>query len=198
ATATAKPDPRGRKTSSTSPTRAPPGTAASSPLDLSATASDDVGVTSVTWSNAATGDGGTADGTTSWSMSVPLRVGSNVITVKAWDAANHSATDTLTVTYTAPDTTPPIPGAVTITSAQSAGFVRNPVALSTSFTDSESAITSCQYTTDGVTWLAATVSGSGSTITCTKAGITGSDGQVLSLNMRATSGGGTAASTPVG
>ena len=82
------------------------------PLTLSGTASDAVGVTQVSWVNNR-GGSGTATGTTSWSASgVPLLSGSNVLTVTARDAAGNTSTDTLTVTYTPAETTPPV---VTIT-----------------------------------------------------------------------------------
>ena len=69
---------------------------------LSGTASDNVGVTQVSWSNDR-GGSGTATGTTSWSVSgIALLSGANVLTVTARDAAGNTRTDTLTVTYTPP------------------------------------------------------------------------------------------------
>ena len=78
------------------------------PLSLDGTASDNLGVSQVTWSNDR-GGSGVAIGTTVWTASgIALQAGVNVITVTARDAANNSSTDTLTVTYTpAADTTPP-------------------------------------------------------------------------------------------
>ena len=68
-------------------------------VDISGTASDNVAITQVTWSNDR-GGSGTASGLGIWSISgIQLSSGSNVITVAAWDASNHIATDTLTVTY---------------------------------------------------------------------------------------------------
>ena len=76
------------------------------PLSLGGTASDNVGVTQVTWSNNR-GGSGTATGTTAWSVSgIALQAGANVLTVTARDAAGNVGNATLTVTYTA-DTTPP-------------------------------------------------------------------------------------------
>src|SRR5439155_928326 len=90
------------------PTTASTWTTSSSTINLGGTASDNVGVTSVTGSNAANGWSGPASGTTSWSVSsVPLQAGTNVITVTAKDAANNAGTKTLTVTYTPADTTAP-------------------------------------------------------------------------------------------
>jgi hypothetical protein len=65
-------------------------------------------VTTVTWSNAATGGSGTATGTTYWeTASIPLDVGSNLITVTAHDSSGNSETETINVTYTPTDTTDP-------------------------------------------------------------------------------------------
>lgn len=76
-------------------------------INLSGTSSDDTAVTRVDWSNDR-GGSGTTTGTTSWSQSnITLYSGVNVLTITAYDAAN-SATDTLTVTYTPPDTTKPV------------------------------------------------------------------------------------------
>jgi YD repeat-containing protein len=91
------------------PTFSASGSASSSLLSLAGTASDNVGVTQVSWTNNRGGTG-TASGTTSWSAAgIPLQTGSNVITVTARDAAGNSAVDMLTVTYNTvvADTTPP-------------------------------------------------------------------------------------------
>jgi hypothetical protein len=71
-------------------------------VDLGGTASDNVRVMSVTWSNDR-GASGTATGTTSWSLKgIVLKPGINVLTVKATDAAGNSKTDVLTVTFPDP------------------------------------------------------------------------------------------------
>ena len=91
----------------TTPTSVATYTTSTTPVTVGGTASDAVGVTQVTWANDR-GGSGTAIGTTSWSASgITLLGGSNVITITARDAAGNSATDTLTVTYTPPDTTNP-------------------------------------------------------------------------------------------
>jgi hypothetical protein len=63
------------------------------------TASDNVGVAQVSWRNDR-GGSGVFTGTTSWSGTIPLFQGTNVITATARDAAGNTATDTLTVIYT--------------------------------------------------------------------------------------------------
>jgi PKD repeat protein len=99
-----------------SPTSSSSYSTISSMINLAGTASDDTGVTAVTWSSTQ-GGSGTASGTTNWSTGgISLSPGQNVITVTATDAAGNVASDTLTVTYTAPDTTTPT---VSITSPTS-------------------------------------------------------------------------------
>ena len=101
----------------TGPTSAATLAVSSSTLALSGTASDNIGVTQVSWANSR-GGSGTAAGTTSWSVaSITLLSGSNVLTVTVRDAAGNTSTGTLTVTFTPPDTTLP---AITITSPTSA------------------------------------------------------------------------------
>jgi len=81
----------------TSPTSASTYTATASSLTLQGTASDNVGVTQVTWSNSR-GGSGAASGTSSWTASgIALQVGSNTLTVTARDAAGNTRTATLTV-----------------------------------------------------------------------------------------------------
>jgi hypothetical protein len=66
-------------------------------ITISGSASDNVGVTSITWANNF-GGSGTARGTTSWSTAIPLLVGSNSITIKAYDAAGNYGWRTVVVT----------------------------------------------------------------------------------------------------
>lgn len=81
--------------------------AASSAVNVTGTASDEVGVTQITWANSRGGDG-TASGTTSWSASgIALQSGSNEVTVTARDAAGNTRSASITVTYTAPGTPAP-------------------------------------------------------------------------------------------
>jgi hypothetical protein len=72
-------------------------------LTLSGSASDAVGVTQVSWVNSR-GGSGTASGTASWTASVALQGGSNVVTVTARDAAGNTSADALTVTANGPPT----------------------------------------------------------------------------------------------
>jgi hypothetical protein len=67
-------------------------------IGLGGSASDNIGVTQVTWSNNR-GGSGICTGTTSWTCSgITLQSGDNVLTVTDRDAANNYASDTLTVT----------------------------------------------------------------------------------------------------
>jgi len=101
-------------------------------------------------------------------------------------------TGNYTLTSLSSDTTAPTPGIVTPYNMSSGSFVDRPFNLRTTFTDNESTVTSCEYTTDGgTTWSSGVVSGTKPNFTCTRTGINGTDGQTLTLNMRATSGGGT-------
>ena len=77
-------------------------------INIFGTASDNVGVTEVTWVNSSTRATGTASGTTPWAVNgISLKSGSNVISVTAKDAAGNKGTATLTVTYTPVDIDPP-------------------------------------------------------------------------------------------
>ena len=88
-------------------------TTSNSTINLSGTASDNTGVTLVTWQNyigiisIGIGD---ASGTNSWSITaIPLKTGDNYIYVTAYDAAGNSTYATLTVTYT-----PPVPPTIQV------------------------------------------------------------------------------------
>ncbi|HVX67327.1 MAG TPA: matrixin family metalloprotease [Bryobacteraceae bacterium] len=70
----------------------------SATLTLAGTAADRVGVTKVIWTDSL-GNNGAASGTTVWKAAgVPLRVGSNRITVRAYDAAGNSSWRAVLVT----------------------------------------------------------------------------------------------------
>ncbi len=110
-----------------------------------------------------------------------------------------ASASTMTATFTAPsnDPTAPVPGTVTPSNTQFGSFVDSPFDLTTNFTDNETNVTSCEYTVNGSTWLSAVVSGASPVFTCTKTGIAATNGQILTLNMRAVSGGGTGTAAPV-
>jgi hypothetical protein len=73
---------------------------ATSSLDIEGTASDATGVTQVTWSNSAGGNG-TALGTNNWSIAgISLTPGENIIAVTARDEAGNESTDSITIKYT--------------------------------------------------------------------------------------------------
>jgi hypothetical protein len=123
AATSAPPDTTAPTVTITTPTNQATYSVTTTPLVLGGTASDNVGVTQVTWTNDR-GGSGTASGTTSWSVNpgVTLQSGANVITLTARDAANNTSTDSLTVTFTPPpvDTQPPTaPTALGATAASS-------------------------------------------------------------------------------
>jgi hypothetical protein len=77
-------------------------------VNMSGTATDDVSISNVTWSNSTTGNNGTAQGTTNWIIpNIPLQLGLNIITVTAQDSDGNTSTDTITITYSLPDTEVP-------------------------------------------------------------------------------------------
>ncbi len=91
-TPTPTPAPGGTDTTAPNLTITSPGGSTASTslatLTFSGTASDNVGVVKVTWSTN-TGSSGTASGTTAWSAAIPLLVGSNQVTIRAYDAAGN-------------------------------------------------------------------------------------------------------------
>lgn len=68
----------------------------SASLAMSGTASDNGGVSKVVWTTS-TGASGVAAGTTSWTATVPLLVGDNVVTVSVVDASGNSSWRAVTV-----------------------------------------------------------------------------------------------------
>ena len=66
-------------------------------IKLAGTASDNIGVVSVTWTTS-TGKSGTATGTTNWTADVPLFIGTNSIVVRARDLAGNTGWRSVTVT----------------------------------------------------------------------------------------------------
>jgi hypothetical protein len=75
------------------------GTGVSPLTTLAGTCTDDVTVSSVTWSSNR-GGSGSATGTTSWSVaSITLQAGDNVITVTCTDSSSNTHQDALTVSF---------------------------------------------------------------------------------------------------
>jgi hypothetical protein len=97
----------------TSPTSGATYSTNSSSISIGGSASDNVAVTQVTWTNDRGGTG-TASGTSSWSVSgIALQSGSNVLTVTARDAAGNIGIATIVISY---DERPEPPGGLRITS----------------------------------------------------------------------------------
>jgi len=89
----------------TSPTSGSNYSTALSSVNLFGTASDNIGVTQVTWSNDQ-GGSGTASGTTSWTANaIALQRGANILTVTAYDADYNTGQAALTVIYNPPTLT---------------------------------------------------------------------------------------------
>lgn len=89
------------------PTNAENYTSSEASISLSGTASDNIGLTQVTWASS-NGDSGIASGAASWTISgINLAEGNTVVTVTAMDSAGNYASDELTIAYTDTDTTAP-------------------------------------------------------------------------------------------
>jgi hypothetical protein len=65
-------------------------------IQVRGTAQDNVSVSSVTWSNSA-GSRGVASGTTDWTSNIALVNGTNLVTIRVFDAAGNSVWRSLTV-----------------------------------------------------------------------------------------------------
>jgi hypothetical protein len=117
----------------TSPTSNSSYTSTTATMNLGGTATDNVAVTQVRWSNDRGGNG-TATGTASWTVTgLPLQNGTNIITVTATDAAGNSGVDTVTVAYsgtsTPGDTTRPTISIASPTTGTSYSTTRSPLNL---------------------------------------------------------------------
>ena len=94
-------------------------------VDVSGTASDNMGVTQVAWASDR-GASGVATGTTTWSAAaVPLQGGNNTITVTARDAAGNTSFATIVVTATFNG----IPAAGSYVRPGTVGFLGDPATL---------------------------------------------------------------------
>jgi hypothetical protein len=67
-----------------------------STINVSGMASDNVGVSQVTWQNTLLGSG-SATGTTNWSASIAVYPGTNTLIIRAYDAAGNSSWRSITV-----------------------------------------------------------------------------------------------------
>ncbi|NTV14181.1 MAG: hypothetical protein HGA96_09680 [Desulfobulbaceae bacterium] len=85
------------------------------------------------------------------------------------------------------DLTAPEAGVVSVTPVYNI-YVPSAFTVTTAFTDTQTPVTSCEYTSNGSTWTPGAVSGSSPSYSCT-ANLSAMSGS-LSLNMRATSAGG--------
>jgi hypothetical protein len=93
----------------TSPVEENTYTTESPTIAIAGTASDDQNLQQVTWINS-TGSNGIANSTDNWTIdAVQLVEGANVITVTATDSAGKTAQDSITVTYTAANSTNGVP-----------------------------------------------------------------------------------------
>ncbi len=131
-------------------------TTTASSLALGGTATDNIGVTQVSWASNR-GGSGTASGTTSWTASsIALQTGTNVLTVTARDAAGNAGTATLTVTRATPDTTAPT---VSLTAPGSGSTLSASATLTASASD-DVAVAGVQFLLDGAS-LGAEITGTG-------------------------------------
>ena len=90
------PDTTAPALSITAPSTGTMSTAAASVI-IAGTASDNVGVTLVSWATNF-GTAGVATGTTAWSAAIPLLVGNNSVTVRAVDAAGNAGWRSVVIT----------------------------------------------------------------------------------------------------
>jgi hypothetical protein len=82
---------------------------AATPIDVAGVAADDVALNTVVWQNPATGLSGTANGLATWSATMDLKPGANLISMTAYDTSGNLTTKQLAVSYTPPPPPPPPP-----------------------------------------------------------------------------------------
>ena len=118
----------------------------SATVNLSGTASDNLGITQVSWI-ADTGIVGTAIGTTTWSVTgIALHTGANHITVTARDAANNQASASIDVVSTPPPTNAPVTVALPGGTGPAVGATKDKVPPTIRFTSPTSDIIFVVYT----------------------------------------------------
>jgi uncharacterized protein (TIGR03437 family) len=119
----------------TSPTSSATFSTSNNTINLGGTASDDVGVTQVSWITNH-GVSGMATGTTNWTISgLVLPPGSTQVTITAGDAAGNAARAVLTITNTASDTVAPTVSITTPTSAGTYTTTSSTIALAGTASD---------------------------------------------------------------
>jgi hypothetical protein len=120
----------------------------SSPLLVTLSATDDVGVAAVRWTNSEMGaDGSATPGPgTAWTADIPLILGSNTLTFTASDPSGNAATDTLTVNFLPPpgDGSAPLVSITSHSTASSLGVSVQGLTLS--------GIASDNVLVTGITW----------------------------------------------
>ncbi|MBV6501498.1 MAG: hypothetical protein CJBNEKGG_04011 [Prosthecobacter sp.] len=122
--------------------------ATSTALGLAGSASDNVGVTQVTWVNNR-GGSGTAIGTTAWSIvGVTLADGENVINVTAADAEGNYSTNMVTVVNYLADQTPPSVNISFPTALGTTDVERGEISLGGQANDDGSSLASVSWSND--------------------------------------------------
>ena len=92
----------------TSPTATGSMSISTQTINLQGSAADNIGVTELTWANDRGGSGSAQLAQGTWSVpNLVLQEGPNKITVIAKDASGNTSSDTSTIFYAPPDTTPP-------------------------------------------------------------------------------------------
>ena len=120
-----------------SPTTAGTYDTADALIAISGNASDNVGVSQVTWASSA-GGSGTATGTETWSISdISLSEGENIVTVTVADTAGNQNSTSLAVTYT-PFLSTPIISYLTVASDTTYVVVDGLDNVSKAYVDSDS------------------------------------------------------------
>ena len=111
----------------------------SNSIDISGTSSDDIGVSSVSWSSDRGGAGTVSGDLASWSVSgVTLLEGDNVITITATDSADQTSSDTVRITTaTSAIVEVPVPRSFSLDQAQQPTSGSNIAGLATASSSSQ-------------------------------------------------------------
>ncbi len=90
----------------TSPTGGPGYSTAQPRADLGGTAADNAALSAVVWTNATTGQSGSASGLAAWGAGIPLAGGTNILMVRTFDTSGNSASSQMSVEFSIPPPTP--------------------------------------------------------------------------------------------